>query len=103
MQSAETVLGVLRKSLESPVPGNGHAGFGGRPHGKGPAPAGTSPCGRPCLQLRAWDLATRSGAVLLWRAPTGLGLPVVKVLPDGTYLGVDQPIDSGRPATPGDH
>ena len=33
------------------MPGNGHAGFGGRPHGKGPAPAGTSPCGRPCLQL----------------------------------------------------
>ncbi len=36
----------------------------------------------------AWDLATRSGAALLWRAPTGLGLPVVKVLPDGTYLSV---------------
>ena len=36
----------------------------------------------------AWDLATRSGAALLWRAPTGLGLPVVKVLPDGTYLAV---------------
>ncbi len=40
------------------------------------------------LQLRVWDLATRSGAALLWRAPTGLGLPVVKVLPDGTYLSV---------------
>ena len=36
----------------------------------------------------AWDLATRSGAALLWRAPTGLGLPVVKVLSDGTYLSV---------------
>ena len=36
----------------------------------------------------AWDLATRSGAALLWRAPTGLGLPVVKVLLDGTYLSV---------------
>jgi hypothetical protein len=36
----------------------------------------------------AWGLAARSGAALLWRAPTGLGLPVVKVLPDGTYLAV---------------
>ena len=25
---------------------------------------------------------------MLWRAPTGLGLPVVKVLPEGTYLSV---------------
>jgi hypothetical protein len=25
---------------------------------------------------------------LLWRAPTGLTLPVVRVLPDGTYLSV---------------
>ena len=29
-----------------------------------------------------------SAAALLWRAPTGLGLPVVKVLADGTYLAV---------------
>jgi len=36
----------------------------------------------------AWDLATRSGAALLWRAPTQLQLPVVKVLADGTYLSV---------------
>jgi hypothetical protein len=36
----------------------------------------------------AWDLASRTGAALLWRAPTGLGLPIVKVLPDGTYLSV---------------
>lgn len=36
----------------------------------------------------AWDVATRSGAALLWRAPTGLGLPVVKVCSDGTYLSV---------------
>ncbi len=36
----------------------------------------------------AWGLAARSGAALLWRAPTGLGLPVVRVLPDGTYLSV---------------
>ena len=28
MQSAETVLDILRESLESPVRGNPHAGFG---------------------------------------------------------------------------
>ncbi len=32
--------------------------------------------------------AVRSGAALLWRVPTGLGLAVVKVLADGTYLSV---------------
>jgi len=36
----------------------------------------------------AWDLATRSGAGLLWRAPTQLKLPIVKVLSDGTHLSV---------------
>jgi hypothetical protein len=36
----------------------------------------------------AWGLAAGTGAALLWRAPTGLGLPVVKVLPDGSYLSV---------------
>ncbi|HEY2500483.1 MAG TPA: IS4 family transposase [Mycobacterium sp.] len=35
---------------------------------------------------QAWDTATATGAALLWRAPTQLGLPVVRVLPDGTYL-----------------
>ncbi|MGH3809662.1 MAG: IS4 family transposase, partial [Pseudonocardiaceae bacterium] len=35
-----------------------------------------------------WDLAVRSGAAMLWRAHTGLGLPLVKVLPDVTYLSV---------------
>ncbi len=34
----------------------------------------------------AWGLAAGAGAVLLWRAPTGLALPVVTVLADGTYL-----------------
>jgi hypothetical protein len=43
---------------------------------------------RNFYSFAAWDLATRSGAGLLWRAPTGLALPVVKVLPDGTYLSV---------------
>jgi hypothetical protein len=34
----------------------------------------------------AWDSASATGAALLWRAPTQLELPVVKVQPDGTYL-----------------
>jgi hypothetical protein len=36
----------------------------------------------------AWSLATGTGAALVWRAPTQLGLPVVRVLSDGTYLTV---------------
>ena len=35
-----------------------------------------------------WGLAANTGGALLWRAPTGLALPVVKVLPDGTFLSV---------------
>jgi len=34
----------------------------------------------------AWDAAASTGAALLWRAPTQLDLPVVRVLGDGTYL-----------------
>ncbi len=34
----------------------------------------------------AWDTAQATGAALVWRAPTQLGLPIVTVLPDGTYL-----------------
>jgi hypothetical protein len=34
----------------------------------------------------AGDLASASRAALLWRAPTQLRLPVVRVLDDGTYL-----------------
>ncbi|MCA1682094.1 MAG: hypothetical protein LC700_02975 [Actinobacteria bacterium] len=30
----------------------------------------------------------RHRAALVWRAPTQLGLPVVRVLADGTYLAV---------------
>jgi len=36
----------------------------------------------------AWDTAAATGAALLWRAPTQLRLPVVKVLEDGTCLTV---------------
>ena len=36
----------------------------------------------------AWDLAAATGAGLLWRAPAQLALPVIRVLPDGTYLTV---------------
>jgi hypothetical protein len=35
-----------------------------------------------------WDTAAATGAALLWRAPTQLALPVVRVLEDGTYLTV---------------
>jgi hypothetical protein len=37
---------------------------------------------------QAWDTAAATGAALLWRAPTQLALPVVRVLGDGTYLSV---------------
>ncbi len=36
----------------------------------------------------AWDSAAATGAALLWRAPTQLTLPLVRVLADGTYLSV---------------
>ena len=36
----------------------------------------------------AWDAAAATGAALLWRAPTQLELPVVRVRGDGTYLTV---------------
>ena len=36
----------------------------------------------------AWGQAAGTGADLLWRAPTQLQLPVIEVLPDGTYLSV---------------
>lgn len=35
---------------------------------------------------QAWDIAQATRAALLWRAPTQLDLPMVRVLPDGTYL-----------------
>ncbi|MFV2128410.1 IS4 family transposase, partial [Micromonospora sp. LOL_013] len=37
---------------------------------------------------QAWDTAVASGAALVWRAPTRLDLPVVRVLPDGTWITV---------------
>jgi hypothetical protein len=43
---------------------------------------------RNFYSFHAWGLAAQTGAALLWRAPTGLRLPVVNVLPDGTYLSV---------------
>ena len=43
---------------------------------------------RNFYSFTAWGLATETGAALLWRAPTGLALPVVEILPDGTYLTV---------------
>src|SRR6266496_2050812 len=52
------------------------------------APAAPRRAADPTYSFDAWGRAARTGAALLWRAPTGLGLPVVKVLPDGTYLAV---------------
>src|SRR6266700_3618790 len=39
-------------------------------------------------EFDAWSVAVRTGAALLWRAPTQLRLPVVAVLADGTYSSV---------------
>jgi hypothetical protein len=43
---------------------------------------------RGFYSFEAWKPAVGTGAALLWRAPTGLRLPVVRVLADGTYLSV---------------
>lgn len=43
---------------------------------------------RNFYSFQAWGLTANTGAALLWRAPTQLALPVVKVLADGTYLSV---------------
>jgi hypothetical protein len=53
---------------------------------------------RNFYSFQAWRSAAATGAALLWRAPTQLILPVVKVLPDGTYLSalIDPRIRSPR-------
>ena len=43
---------------------------------------------RNFYSFTAWGSAAATGAALLWRAPTQLDLPVIAVLPDGTYLTV---------------
>jgi hypothetical protein len=43
---------------------------------------------RNFYSFQGWGLAANTGAALLWRAPTQLALPVVRVLCDGTYLSV---------------
>ncbi|HET8660215.1 MAG TPA: IS4 family transposase [Micromonosporaceae bacterium] len=43
---------------------------------------------RGFYSFQAWSTAAATGAALLWRAPTGLRLPVVAVLTDGTYTSV---------------
>jgi Insertion element 4 transposase N-terminal/Transposase DDE domain len=43
---------------------------------------------RNFYSYQAWGQAAGTGAALLWRAPTGLALPVLQVLPDGTYIAV---------------
>lgn len=39
------------KSLESPLRGNSHGGFGGRPHGKGPAPQAPRRAAHPSVKI----------------------------------------------------
>jgi hypothetical protein len=53
---------------------------------------------RNFYSFTAWGLASFTGAQLLWRAPTQLGLPVLRVLPDGTYLSllIDPKLSAGR-------
>jgi len=43
---------------------------------------------RNFYSFAGWSAAADTGADLLWRAPTGLTLPIVKVLPDGTFATV---------------
>jgi hypothetical protein len=43
---------------------------------------------RGFYSFHAWCMAADTGASLVWRAPTGLRLPVVGVLVDGTFLSV---------------
>jgi hypothetical protein len=43
---------------------------------------------RNFYSYEAWSQALMSGAALVWRAPTQLELPLVRVLSDGTYLSV---------------
>jgi hypothetical protein len=43
---------------------------------------------RGFYSFQAWGQAADTGAQLLWRAPTQLQLPVIDVLPDGTYVSV---------------
>lgn len=43
---------------------------------------------RGFYSFTAWQQAAGTGAALLWRAHSQLALPVVRVLPDGTYLSI---------------
>jgi hypothetical protein len=43
---------------------------------------------RNFYSFQAWGDAVATGAALLWRAPTQLQLPLVRVLADGTYASV---------------
>ena len=43
---------------------------------------------RNFYSLQAWGDAVATGPALLWRAPTQLQLPLIRVLADGTYLSV---------------
>src|SRR5262249_17890695 len=73
------------KSLESPVRRNSYAGFGGRPHGKGPATQAPRHAADPTYSFQLWSQALKTGADLLWRVQASVTLPVIEALPDGSY------------------
>jgi hypothetical protein len=72
------------------VPRNGHAGFGGRPHGKGPAERqAPRRAVDPTFSMHRWRRASATGAHLVWRVKNGrksLPAEVITELPDGSYL-----------------
>lgn len=53
---------------------------------------------RNFYSFQAWATASATGAALLWRAPTQLGLPIIDILDDGTYIAVlvDPKIRGGK-------
>src|SRR4029450_7180039 len=70
-------------------PESGHAGFGGRPHGKGLHPAAPRRAADPTFSMARWVAAAGTGAQLAWRVKNGArSLPAkrVAVLSDGSTL-----------------
>ena len=72
------------------MPRNGHAGFGGRPHGKGPAERqAPRRAVDPTFSMHRWRTAAGTGAHLIWRVKNGaksLPAKVITTLPDGSHL-----------------
>lgn len=70
------------------MPGNGHAGFGGRPRGKGPAERqAPRRVVDPTFSMHRWRVAAATGAQLAWRVKNGhnsLPAKILHTLPDGS-------------------